>query len=47
MKHSKKFAIVKCYYDDGLWKKQQVHDAVGRWIDAWEYAEITDEIYIG
>jgi hypothetical protein len=29
---SKKFELVKRYYDSGLWNAQMVHNAVGRWI---------------
>lgn len=44
--HSEKFALVKEYYDAGLWKKKAVKNAVGRgWITAAEYTEITGEEY--
>ena len=43
---SKKFTKVKIYYDEGLWSKRQVHDAVTKgWITAEEYALITGEPY--
>lgn len=45
MKHSKKFNQVKTYYDNGLWSKKRVWDAVGRWITAEEYEEIVGEPY--
>lgn len=41
--HSAKFERVKRYYDAGLWTKQMVLNAVGKWITAAEYAEITAE----
>lgn len=48
--HSKNFAKVKKLYDDGIWSKKRVHDAVtnpssGAWITAEEYEEITGEPY--
>lgn len=43
---SKKFAKVKRYYDEGLWSKRQVHDAVVKgWITAEEYKIITGDPY--
>lgn len=43
---SKKFTKVKRYYDEGLWSKRQVHDAVVKdWITAEEYEIITGEPY--
>lgn len=43
---SKKFAKVKRYYDEGLWSKRQVHDAVVKgWITAKEYDNIIGELY--
>ena len=45
MEHSKKFALVKGYYDSGRWSRRKVYDAVGRWITATEYEEITGEPY--
>ena len=40
---SKKFALVKSYYDRGLWTIAQVRNAVGKWITAEEYEIITGE----
>ena len=45
MEHSKNFEKVKNYYDNGLWNETRVHNAVGRWITAEEYAEITGKYY--
>lgn len=45
MTHSKKFTIVKWYYDHDFWNKQRIYDAVNRWIYDWEYEEITGEKY--
>ena len=43
---SKKFAKVKRYYDEGLWSKRQVGDAVVKgWITAEEYEIIVAEPY--
>lgn len=42
---SGKFQLVKDYYDKGLWDKQKVYNAVGRWITKDEYKEITGEEY--
>lgn len=43
---SKKFAKVKRYYDEGLWTKAMVHNAVVKnWIMPEEYAEITGETF--
>ena len=44
--HSKKYSLVKNYYDKGLWSKKRVHDAVIKgWITEEEYEEITGEVY--
>ena len=44
--HSKKFALVKKYYDKGLWTEIAVRNAVVKnWITAGEYEEITGEPY--
>ena len=43
--HSPKFELVKHYYDAGLWDKSRVYKAVGKWITADEYQEITGEPY--
>lgn len=46
MEHSPKFEKVKFYYDNGLWNKAMVANAVVRgWITAEEYAEIVGEPY--
>jgi len=43
---SKKFNLVKKYYDSGLWNKEMVRNAVVKgWITADEYEEITGEVY--
>lgn len=42
---SKNFEKVKGYYDKGLWSKQKVHNAVGKWITPEEYTLITGEPY--
>ena len=42
---SSKYEMVKKYYSNGLWTKKQVYNAVGRWITAEEYQEITGEVY--
>lgn len=43
---SKKFNLVKKYYDSGLWNKEMVHNAVVKgWITAAEYELITGEVY--
>lgn len=40
------FAKVKGYFDNELWTKKQIGDAVSRgWITAGEYLEITGEDY--
>ena len=45
---SKKFAKVKRYYDEGLWSKAMVANAVVKgWITAEEYKIITGESYEG
>ena len=38
---SKNFEKVKNYYDRGLWSLDRVKAAVGKWITADEYKEIT------
>jgi len=43
---SPKFDLVKKYYDEGLWSKAKVHNAVVKgWITAAEYEEIVGEPY--
>lgn len=44
---SKNFYKVKSYYEDGTWTKEQVYEAVGKWIAEEEYQLITDEGYKG
>lgn len=45
--HSKRFSLVKEYYDRGLWSKARVHKAVEcMWITADEHKEITGEEYV-
>lgn len=44
--HSEKFEKVLEYYRNHLWTKTQVQNAVGKWITAEEYEEITGEIYL-
>jgi len=44
-KHSKNFEKVKTYYDDGIWNKARVHNAVDKWITSEEYKEIIGEDY--
>ena len=39
--HSTKFEKVKANYYDGLWSITKVRAAVGRWITAEEFEEIT------
>lgn len=46
MNHSKNFKKVKGYYDNSLWDERRVYFAVGRWITADEYAEITGNEYV-
>lgn len=46
MERSSKFDTVKRHYDNNAWDKSQAADAVGRWITAEEYKEITGEDYI-
>lgn len=44
--HSPKYGKVKGYYDNGLWNKSMVRNAVGKlWITKAEYKEITGEKY--
>lgn len=44
--HSEKFALVKEYYDTGIWSKKAVKNAVKKgWITPAEYKEITGEVY--
>ena len=43
--HSKNYEKVKGYFDAGRWSLDRVHSAVGKWITAEEYKEITGEDY--
>lgn len=44
---SSKFEKVKTYYDEKLWSKTRVKNAVVKgWITEEEYAEITGENYV-
>lgn len=36
---------VKKFYEEGLWSEGMVRNAVGRWITAAEYADITGKGY--
>lgn len=45
MNHSKKYDMVKRFYDNGLWTKYMVYNAVGKYITAAEYTEIIGEEY--
>ena len=46
VEHSKRFELVKNYYDAKRWGKKAVYNAVGKaWITAAEYEEITGEKY--
>ena len=45
MEHSKNFEKVRTYYDRGMWSVERVRSAVGKWITAAEYKEITGESY--
>lgn len=38
-----KFEKVKSYYERGVWTKEMVRNAVGRWITEQEYKEITGD----
>lgn len=44
--HSKNFDKVKKYYKSGLWSEKMVYNAVGKWITADEYEEITGQPYV-
>lgn len=46
MEHSKNFEKVKTYYENGIWSIERVRNAVGRWITAEEYEEITGQPYV-
>ena len=41
-----KYELVKSYYDNGMWSKKAVKNAVKKsWITAEEYKEIVGETY--
>ena len=42
---SKNYQKVMNFYNNGLWSKVMVRNAVGRWITPEEYQEITGEAY--
>lgn len=42
---SKNYEKVKFYFDKGLWSKDKVFAAVGKWITEEEYKKITGEVY--
>ena len=42
---SANFEKVKGYFDRGLWSAEQARNAVGRWITASEFLEITGMAY--
>lgn len=42
---SKNFEKVKSYYNNGIWSKERVYNAVGKWITKKEYKDITGEDY--
>lgn len=42
---SKNFEKVKRYYENEIWNKTRVYNAVGKWITEEEYKEITGEEY--
>lgn len=45
MSKSKRFKMVKEFYDSGRWSKEMVRNAVGRWITEEEFREITGKAY--
>ena len=45
MNESKNFRKVKQYYNMKLWNLQKVKSAVGKWITADEYQNITGLLY--
>ena len=46
MEHSKHYEEVLYWYKNGFWSIKRVWNAVGRWITAEEYEEITGEPYV-
>ena len=46
MEKSKKFGLVKRYFDEGFWSIKKVRNAVVKgWITAEEFQEITGEVF--
>ena len=37
---SNKFELVKRYYEEGVWSKERVYNAIGKWITQEEYVLI-------
>lgn len=46
VEYSPNYLKVKNYYVQGLWKIERVYNAVGKWITAEEYKEITGSSYV-
>jgi len=44
--NSKNYEKVLHYYKKKLWSIEKVHNAVGKWITAEEYTEITGKEYV-
>lgn len=44
--HSKNFEKVRTYYEKKLWSIDRVDNAVGKWITAEEYYEITGQVFV-
>ena len=42
---SKNLKKIKNYYDNDIWSKERVYNAVGKWITTEEYKQITGEDY--
>lgn len=42
---SKNFEKVKKFYDNGIWSKERVYNAAGKWITKEEYKKIIGEDY--
>ncbi len=43
--HSPNYDLVRGFYNAELWKISWVHDAVGKWVTADEFLEITGKEY--
>jgi len=44
---SRRYELVKQYYDAGLWNKKRIRDAVIKgWVTADEHKQITGEEYV-